>query len=82
MDPLNGAADIEMRALRLVSNYGFIEDPSLLIRATRLRARLGWEMDPELKLATTMQRAKASLSFFPPTLVKRSWSRSAMKMMA
>jgi tRNA nucleotidyltransferase/poly(A) polymerase len=46
MDPLNGAADIETRALRLVSNYGFIEDPALLIRATRLKARLGWEMDP------------------------------------
>lgn len=45
MDPLNGAADIELRALRLVSNYGFIEDPSLLIRATRYRVRLGWEMD-------------------------------------
>jgi tRNA nucleotidyltransferase (CCA-adding enzyme) len=45
MDPLNGAADIEARAIRLVSNYGFIEDPSLLIRATRYRARLGWEMD-------------------------------------
>jgi tRNA nucleotidyltransferase (CCA-adding enzyme) len=46
MDPLNGAADIELRALRLVSNYGFIEDPALMIRATRFRARLGWEMDP------------------------------------
>ncbi|HEY1804705.1 MAG TPA: CCA tRNA nucleotidyltransferase [Terracidiphilus sp.] len=46
MDPLNGAADIEMRVLRLVSNYGFIEDPALLIRATRYRTRLGWEMDP------------------------------------
>ncbi len=46
MDPLNGAADIELRALRIVSNYGFIEDPSLLIRVTRFRARLGWEMDP------------------------------------
>jgi tRNA nucleotidyltransferase (CCA-adding enzyme) len=45
MDPLNGAADIELRALRLVSNYGFIEDPSLLIRAVRYRARLSWEMD-------------------------------------
>jgi tRNA nucleotidyltransferase/poly(A) polymerase len=45
MDPLNGAADIETRTLRLVSNYGFIEDPSLMIRATRYRARLGWEMD-------------------------------------
>jgi tRNA nucleotidyltransferase (CCA-adding enzyme) len=45
MDPLNGAADIEARILRLVSNYGFIEDPALLIRVTRYRARLGWEMD-------------------------------------
>src|SRR5580698_9548217 len=46
MDPLNGAADIEFRSLRLVSNYGFLEEPSLLIRATRYRARLSWEMDP------------------------------------
>ena len=45
MDPLNGAADIEGRILRLVSNYGFLDDPALLIRATRYRARLGWEMD-------------------------------------
>ena len=46
MDPLNGAADIEARTLRLVSNYGFLEEPSLLIRATRYLARLGWELDP------------------------------------
>src|SRR6516225_7932106 len=46
MDPLNGAADIEARTLRLVSNYGFLEDPSLLIRATRYNARMGWGMDP------------------------------------
>ena len=46
MDPLNGAADIEARTLRLVSNYGFLEEPSLLIRATRYRARLGWDLDP------------------------------------
>jgi tRNA nucleotidyltransferase (CCA-adding enzyme) len=45
MDPLNGAADIESRILRLVSNYGFLEEPSLLIRATCYKARLGWEMD-------------------------------------
>ncbi len=45
MDPLNGAADIESRTLRLVSNYGFLEEPSLLIRAIRYRARLGWELD-------------------------------------
>ncbi len=45
MDPLNGIADIENRELRLVSNYGFIEDPSRMIRAARLMARLGWTMD-------------------------------------
>src|SRR5665213_3709983 len=28
MDPLNGVADIENREFRLVSNYGFIEDPA------------------------------------------------------
>jgi len=47
MDPLNGAADIESRCLRLVSNYGFIEDPSVMIRATRYKVRLGWELDPK-----------------------------------
>ena len=46
MDPLNGAADIESRTLRLVSNYGFLEQPALLIRAIRYKARLGWELDP------------------------------------
>ncbi len=45
MDPLNGVADIENRDLRLVSNYGFIEDPVRMIRAARLMARLGWRMD-------------------------------------
>ena len=46
MDPMNGAADIESKTLRLVSNYGFLDEPALLIRASRYRARLGWEFDP------------------------------------
>ena len=45
MDPLNGVADIENRELRLVSNYGFIEDPIRMVRAARLMARLGWTLD-------------------------------------
>jgi len=49
MDPMNGAADIESRTLRLVSNYGFLEEPSLLIRATRYHARLGWELDQKTR---------------------------------
>src|SRR5271154_4109194 len=51
MDPLNGVADIENRELRLVSNYGFIEDPVRMIRAARFMARLGWQMD-----AKTLER--------------------------
>ena len=45
MDPLNGVADIENRELRLVSNYGFIEDPVRMIRAARFAARLGWTLE-------------------------------------
>lgn len=63
MDPLNGAADIELRALRLVSNYGFLEDPSLLIRATRLRARLGWEMDSRTQTRYDNAKSEGVIEF-------------------
>ena len=56
MDPFNGAADIESQTIRLVSNYGFLERPSLLIRGTRYMARLGWEMDPRTR--TRYENAK------------------------
>ncbi len=57
MDPLNGVADLEARLLRLVSNYGFLEDPIRLIRAARLQARLGWEFEEKTK--TRFENAKA-----------------------
>ena len=63
MDPLNGAADIEMRALRLVSNYGFIESPALLIRAVRYRARLGWEMDPRTQARYDNAKSEGVIEF-------------------
>jgi tRNA nucleotidyltransferase (CCA-adding enzyme) len=56
LDPLNGIADIESRTLRLVSPYGFIEDPSRLLRVVRLGARTGWEMDERTK--TRYQNAR------------------------
>jgi tRNA nucleotidyltransferase/poly(A) polymerase len=60
MDPTNGVADIEARLLRLVSNYGFLENPVLLIRATRLKARLGFEL--EERTQTRYENAKGEES--------------------
>ena len=45
MDPFNGAADIEAKLLRVLHNYGFLEDPSRLIRATRFAARFHWPLE-------------------------------------
>ncbi len=59
MDPLNGAADIEARTLRLVSNYGFLEEPALLIRAIRYTARLGWDLDPRTQQRYENARAES-----------------------
>ena len=62
MDPLNGVADIENRELRLVSNYGFIEDPVRMIRATRLMARLGWHMDEKTQQRYETGKAEGYIS--------------------
>ncbi len=66
MDPLNGAADIENRSIRLVSNYGFLEDPSLLIRATRYTVRLGWEMDPRTRERYEDAKTEGVIQYLPP----------------
>jgi tRNA nucleotidyltransferase (CCA-adding enzyme) len=63
MDPLNGAADIEARTLRLVSNYGFLEDPSLLIRATRFKVRLGWELEPRTQQRYENAKADGAIEY-------------------
>ncbi len=56
LDPLNGTADIENREFRLVSPYGFIENPALLLRAARLTNRLGWRL--EERTASRYQTSK------------------------
>ena len=68
LDPLNGIADIEGRTLRLVSPYGFIEDPSRLLRATRLAARTGWEMDERTKGRYDNAREEGVISAISPYL--------------
>ncbi len=61
LDPLNGVADIEARQLRLVSNYGFLEDPSRLVRLVRLRQRLGWTVEDRTQ--TRYDNAKEADNF-------------------
>src|ERR1035437_437101 len=62
MDPLNGVADIENRELRLVSNYGFIEDPVRMIRAARFAARLGWQMEEKTRARYETGKAEGYIS--------------------
>jgi tRNA nucleotidyltransferase (CCA-adding enzyme) len=61
LDPLNGVADTEARQLRLVSNYGFIEDPARLLRAIRLSRRMGWAL--EERTEARYQNAKEADTF-------------------
>jgi tRNA nucleotidyltransferase (CCA-adding enzyme) len=66
MDPLNGVADIENRELRLVSNYGFIEDPVRMIRSQRLAARLGWHLEDKTEQRYQTGKAEGYISALSP----------------
>jgi tRNA nucleotidyltransferase (CCA-adding enzyme) len=68
LDPLNGMADLEARHLRLVSAYGFIEDPSRLLRAARLRSRLGWEMDERTQTRYENAKSEGMIDSIPAHL--------------
>ena len=68
MDPLNGIADLENRELRLVSNYGFIEDPARMIRATRFSARLGWQLEGKTQQRYQTGKTEGYISALHPTL--------------
>jgi tRNA nucleotidyltransferase/poly(A) polymerase len=68
LDPLNGIADLEARTLRLVSPYGFIEDPSRLLRATRLMARTGWELDERSKTRYHNSKDENAIDVISPYL--------------
>ncbi|MDT8066540.1 MAG: CCA tRNA nucleotidyltransferase [Terriglobia bacterium] len=45
LDPFNGLADIELKLIRILHNYSFLEEPSRLIRATRFAARFHWQLE-------------------------------------
>jgi tRNA nucleotidyltransferase (CCA-adding enzyme) len=68
MDPLNGVADLENRELRLVSNYGFIEDPARMIRAARFGARLGWHMEEKTAQRYETGKSEGYISALNPSV--------------
>ncbi len=68
MDPLNGIGDLENRELRLVSNYGFIEDPARMVRAARFGARLGWTMEAKTAQRYETGKAEDYIAALNPTL--------------
>ena len=70
MDPLNGVADLENRELRLVSNYGFIEDPARMIRAARFSARLGWQLEEKTLQRYENGKTEGYISALNPSLRK------------
>ena len=67
MDPSNGVADIEARLLRLVTNYGFLDNPALLIRATRLKARLGFELEERTQTRYENAKGEDVIEHLPAT---------------
>ena len=46
-DPHGGVADLESRAIRVLHEESFIDDPTRLLRALRYEARLGFAMEPD-----------------------------------
>jgi tRNA nucleotidyltransferase (CCA-adding enzyme) len=71
LDPLNGTADISARQLRLVNNYGFLEDPIRLVRAVRLMSRTGWDMEERTKARYENAKAEGVISAI--TAVQRGY---------
>lgn len=45
LDPFNGTADVELKVLRILHNYSFLEDPSRMLRITRFATRFHWPME-------------------------------------
>src|ERR671938_1047623 len=62
VDPSGGLADLELRALRAVTESVFDDDPLRLLRAVRLEEELGFRIAP---LTEELVRARAQLVTAP-----------------
>jgi len=46
-DPHGGLADLDAKAIRVMHDRSFVEDPTRLLRAVRYATRLGFSLEPE-----------------------------------
>jgi tRNA nucleotidyltransferase (CCA-adding enzyme) len=47
LDPFDGRRDLERKAIRVLHDGSFLDDPTRIFRAIRYESRLGFRMDPE-----------------------------------
>ncbi len=66
IDPTNGAADLERKELRAISNYSLYDDPVRLLRLVRFRARLGFTVDERTWRQFENARQAGMEKYIPP----------------
>src|SRR5689334_65300 len=66
LDPTNGAADVELKLIRVLHNYAFLEDPSRLARATRFAARWHeWQLEERTKARYDSAKENNYIQYLP-----------------
>lgn len=65
MDPTNGAADVELKLIRVLHNYAFLEDPSRLVRAVRFATRWHWELEERTRARFDSAKENNYIEYLP-----------------
>lgn len=74
IDPLNGAADLEKKQVRMVSEKAFSDDPLRMLRAYRMGAGLGFAIDE--KTASAISRQKQAIAGCAGERVREEWFKT------